>query len=113
MEINELKLFKFSHIFASYVKMSPNVISKVVEDYRIDSYSDDVLLEVFVKFYLRQHNIKHPEIFTKKEWVVLILFFGIGMKLAKIARMIDCSKNQAKYYFFSGKQKLNMMELQS
>ena len=113
MEVNELKLFKLSYLFASFTQLSLETKRKVVQDYRLNEFSDKDLLGALLHFYLRSQNIKHPPTFTKKEWVVLVLFYGVNMKLNKISFLIRCSKNQVRYYFFSAKHKLKLLELEN
>ena len=85
-------------------------IYQIKNNYLLDSFEDHRILKAVVRHYLRMNKSYLPENFLKMEWLVSVLFFGVGLNLNQIADLVEKPQNQVKAYFFSGKHKLLIME---
>ncbi len=110
MEKATLNLSKQVSILADYLKINRREIYKVKTNYLLTSFEDEKMFRVMVKHYIRMKKPHVPKQFLKMEWIVTVLFFGLGIDLAHISDLIEKPLNQVKIYFFSGKHKLLIME---
>jgi hypothetical protein len=110
MKVKTTNRTQLSSLFAKYLRLSDREIAQVSRDYLLNNPHDEELLSALSKSYLRSSSNFIPSDFHKVEWLIAVLFFGLGLNINKIAEIVNQPRSQVKIYFFSAKENLLRME---
>ena len=110
MKVTITNQTQLSSLFAKYLRLSDREIAQVSRDYLLNNPHDEELLRALSKSYLRSNSNFIPSDFHKVEWLIAVLFFGLGLNINKIAEIVNQPRSQIKIYFFSAKENLLRME---
>lgn len=106
----EIKNLPKTKILKKLLKITDKQLFLITKHYRLENVHDEELFIKTIQFVLRDKKINKFGLFTKNEWIVVLLFFRFGMKLGPISKLFEKSEAQIKSYYFSGKEKLLALE---
>ena len=91
---------------AKLLFLTEKQINIVCQNYGVDQNQSKDFLFAIIDYYFRSTKFSVKPGFKKEEWAILSLFYGLGMDLKEISKMIKLPNSQTKLHFFSAKQKL-------
>ena len=106
LEMND----KNCKLLEEYLAITARKMKYIRREYLVNEQVENSQFIAMMRYFLRKDTFFKVAPFTKIEWLVLVLFYRLGIKLNEISLLVQIPLNQVKIAFFSGKEKLIIRE---